>query len=110
MFPTRHFGEGQSNALTEAMACGCVCIVSRHGFNASVVGAAGVVLQVDATPQQYAEQLTEVWSTPDRWRMLSEAGRRRAAARFSTRPVIARLIEHYRTIADGNRAEHSTVL
>ena len=110
IFPTRHFGEGQSNALTEALACGCVCIVSRHGFNASVVGPAGVVLELGATPQQYAEQLAAVWSSPDRWRTLSEAGRRRAGARFSTRPVVSRLIEHYRAIAGGDHGHHSTVL
>jgi glycosyltransferase involved in cell wall biosynthesis len=99
VFPTRHFGEGQSNALTEALACGCVCIVSRHGFNASVVGPAGVVLEPGAPPLHYAEQLAVLWSAPERWRALSEAARRRAATLFSTRPVVARLIEHYRVIA-----------
>jgi glycosyltransferase involved in cell wall biosynthesis len=110
VFPTRHFGEGQSNALTEALACGCVCIVSRHGFNASVVGPAGVVLEPGASPGDYAEQMAGLWGAPERWRSLSETSRRRANALFSTRSVVSRLVDHYRVIAAGNPPQHSTVL
>jgi glycosyltransferase involved in cell wall biosynthesis len=110
VFPTRHFGEGQSNALTEALACGCVCIVSRHGFNASVVGPAGIVLDAGAPASRYAQQMAAVWSAPERWRRLSEAARRRAIALFSTRPVVTRLVDHYRAVARGDLQRHSTGL
>jgi glycosyltransferase involved in cell wall biosynthesis len=110
VFPTRHFGEGQSNALTEALACGCVCLVSRHGFNASVVGEAGVVLEMDARPPHYAQHMVGLWSAPERWRALSEASRRRAALLFSTRPVISRLIAHYRAMAGRQDTSRPSVL
>ena len=49
VFPTRYYGEGQSNSLTEAIACGCVPIASRHGFNEAVVGEAALTVPSDAT-------------------------------------------------------------
>jgi glycosyltransferase involved in cell wall biosynthesis len=100
VFPTRHFGEGQSNSLTEALACGCVPVVSRHGFNASVVSDAGAVLELDALPAQYAEEVTNIWRTPGHWRGLSDVSRQRAASLFSTQAVIRRLIEHYRALVE----------
>jgi glycosyltransferase involved in cell wall biosynthesis len=100
VFPTRHFGEGQSNSLTEALACGCVPVASRHGFNASVVSDAGAVLELDALPAQYAEEVTNIWRTPGRWRGLSDVSRQRAASLFSTQAVIRRLIEHYRALVE----------
>jgi glycosyltransferase involved in cell wall biosynthesis len=98
LFPTRHFGEGQSNALTEALASGCVPIVSRHGFNASVVGDTGAVLELDASPAEYACRVADIWHAPGRWSALSRAAQFRAAAHFDTGPVIHGLVGHYRAL------------
>jgi glycosyltransferase involved in cell wall biosynthesis len=98
IFPTQHFGEGQSNALTEALASGCVPIVSRHGFNASVVGATGVVLEPAASPEEYAAQVADIWRNPERWRQLSLAARSSASTAFDTKPVVRSLLTHYRAV------------
>lgn len=98
LFPTFHFGEGQSNALTEAMACGCVPIASDHGFNASVIGPAGVTLPPGSPGSAYAREVLEIWRAPGRWSVLSAAAVERARSRFSTGPVVDRLMARYRAL------------
>ncbi len=44
IFPSAEACEGHSNSLTEAMACGAVPVVSRAGFNASIVGDSRLVV------------------------------------------------------------------
>jgi glycosyltransferase involved in cell wall biosynthesis len=100
LFPSRHHGEGQSNALTEAMACGCVPVVSRHGFNASVTGSAGVVLDPHASPNQYAEEVAAIWAQQHDWRERSRQARERMAQLFDTQAVVAGLLNHYRGLLD----------
>lgn len=55
LFPTMHTGEGHSNALTEAMANGCVPICSDAGFNKSVVGACGVIFPMQSGAELYKD-------------------------------------------------------
>lgn len=94
LFPTSHAGEGQSNTLTEAMACGCVPITSDHGFNRDVVGDCGVVLRPDADAGEYARALRTVWESGD-WSTLSEDARRRIREKYSSKKIIAQLIDVY---------------
>jgi glycosyltransferase involved in cell wall biosynthesis len=100
VFPTRHVGEGQSNALTEAMACGCVPIASRQGFNEAVIGQAGVTLHVSAGADDYAEQVSAIWRTEGRWRDLSIAAQRRVRESFATELVVRTLVSHYQRLCD----------
>ncbi len=95
IFPTRHDGEGHSNALTEAMAEGLVPICSDNGFNRSVVGDAGRVLPVDATASDYAQAIADI-GTGAAWNELSRAASRRIAERFTGMVVLPVLIESYR--------------
>ena len=97
VFPTSHFGEGQSNALTEAMACGCVPIASRHGFNEAVIGDPRLVLPREATPDDYADAVERLW--PQGWPALSVAMQRRARERFSTAAALRTLLAVYRRAA-----------
>jgi glycosyltransferase involved in cell wall biosynthesis len=99
VFPTRHAGEGQSNALTEAIACGCVPVASRHGFNADVIGPAGATLPPEAGAADYAARIAALWRDPAAWRRLSAAARGRAAERFSTHAVVLRLVAGYQALA-----------
>ena len=67
LFLTRWFGEGHSNALTEAMARGCVPVASDHGFNASVIGTTELLLADGDDVESGASLLAALWST-GRWR------------------------------------------
>lgn len=60
IFPTRHSGEGHSNALTEAMANGCVPICSDCGFNKSVVGACGKILPLHSDFNLYTDAIEKI--------------------------------------------------
>lgn len=69
--------EGFGMAVAEAMACGAPVVVSDRGSLPEVVGDGGLVAAAEAEPLRAA--LREVLASPDRARVLSEAGRRRAA-------------------------------
>lgn len=94
MFPTSHFGEGHSNALTEAMAEGVVPICSEHGFNRSVVADTGVLLPSDASALDYAEAIATIWQEGT-WSRLSAATHRRVLREFTSDAVLGGLIQHY---------------
>lgn len=99
LFPTSHSGEGHSNALTEAMAAGCVPLASMNGFNQSVIEDCGRVLPPSATPNDYASTLLEIVRS-NQWGVISRAARQRAHAQFETGRVVAALIEHYRQLGE----------
>ena len=94
LFPTWWPGEGQSNALTEAMACGCVPIVSDHGFNAPTVGNCGAVLDLNQGPVDYAAAVKRIWES-GQWMTLSEQSARRVREHYSSVAVIDHLTEQY---------------
>lgn len=97
VFPSRHDGEGHSNALTEAMSQGLVPIAADNGFNRSIVGDAGVVLPKHADGAQYAAHIAMI-SEQDQWHELSCRARARIAERFSRDKVVPALVDHYRRL------------
>lgn len=97
IFPTRHHGEGHSNALTEAMAMGCVPVATDNGFNRSVIGPAGVVVPYDAKADAYADAIAALWQA-GRWPELSGAAMQRTRQLFSTEQAIARLADAYQDL------------
>lgn len=97
LFPTQWLGEGQSNALTEAMAFGAVPICSRHGFNASLVGPCGVVLPTSASGDDYARAIKEIWES-GRWPEISRCCRERVAQLFCSDAVLPGLAAHYERV------------
>lgn len=102
VFPTRHEGEGHSNALNEAMAAGVVPVCSDQGFNAQVVGPAGVVLPGSAAAIDYARAIDAVLLA-DRWGGLSQAARWRVATLFSEDANLPALFAIYRAMRRGPR-------
>jgi len=99
LFPTRHFGEGHSNALTEAMASGLVPVCSDHGFNRDVVGDCGFIVSADATADDYASVLLAAIRSPGLLKYLSFRARSRAERWFSDAHVIPVLLDEYSNLA-----------
>ena len=103
LFPTKHYGEGHSNSLTEAMSEGLVPICSDHGFNRDVVGRTGSVLPIEADGKDYANSVARVWQS-GRWPSLSAAARTRVFQNYSSEVVLGRLIAQYSSLV-GARCE-----
>ena len=63
--------EASSNALLEAMACGCCCLVSRVGGNTEIVddGRTGVLFQPDSADDLCTKLKILVEDTALRWRL-----------------------------------------
>ena len=99
LFPTRHFGEGHSNALTEAMAAGLVPVCSDHGFNGDVVGDCGFIVSADSTADDYASVLLAAIRSPALLKHLSFRARSRAERLFSDTHVIPVLLDEYSNLA-----------
>jgi glycosyltransferase involved in cell wall biosynthesis len=82
VFPSAHPGEGHSNAVNEAMMCGCAVVSTRHGFLPSVLKDSAVFLD-DRTPESIAAALKQLAADRDGARSLAHAARKR-------------LLDHYR--------------
>ncbi|RCW93566.1 glycosyltransferase family 4 protein [Winogradskyella arenosi] len=82
IFPSLHPGEGQSNALTEAMAYGLVPVVSNNGFNKTIVDDCGIVLSKEASEEDYNKAITQVISN-NQWLILSEKAKNRIIDNYS---------------------------
>lgn len=89
LFPSIEPREGHSNALTEAMACGVVPLVSLSGFNRSVVGNDSLVIE-SYHPELYAKALQEIWIN-DQWEDFSLQMRNRVKDNF-TETIVSRTL------------------
>ncbi|MBK8086031.1 MAG: glycosyltransferase family 4 protein [Devosia sp.] len=98
VFPTRHRGEGHSNALTEAMSQGLVPIVADNGFNRQVIADSGVVLDMAASGEDYATAIEMILARGD-WNRLSTAARQRVLDQFTGERLLPALVERYRDLA-----------
>lgn len=94
LFPSNEVREGHSNALTEAMGCGIVPIVSNAGFNREVVGDDRLVVTCfDAA--QYADVIYDIWAN-NQWESYSREMYLRVIGHFSEKSVKHTLLEAYR--------------
>lgn len=99
IFPTKHRGEGHSNALTEAMSYGVVPLCSDNGFNKSVVGDAGFILRKDSSPEEYKKIICQVILSGG-WFDLSKKCRDRVKKFYDAEPVIDNVISHYKKLVE----------
>lgn len=90
------WGEGFSNAIGEAMACGVPCVVTDIGDSALLVSNTGIAVP-PRDPEALAGAMAElVAAGPDSRRQLGEAARRRIQAEFSLPSIVLRYEELYR--------------
>lgn len=82
------YGEGFSNSIAEAMACGIPCVVTDVGDLASIVGETGIVVP-PKNPQKLAEGISEMLKKieTDENNIIT-AARERIAANFSVKTLV----------------------
>jgi glycosyltransferase involved in cell wall biosynthesis len=70
--------EGMANVLMEAMALGVPCVVSAAGANPELItdGIEGFVIR-ERDPGAYADRISALLDSPERWEAASRAARRR---------------------------------
>lgn len=86
--------EGFSIAITEALACGCPCIVSEAcHFPELAEAKAGVELPLDAA--RFAEAIEQLLADPRRRASMSAAGRALVSERYTWGAIGSRMLEHY---------------
>jgi glycosyltransferase involved in cell wall biosynthesis len=82
-------GEGFSNTVGEAMACGVPCVATDVGDSAIIIGDSGLVVPPGA-PEAFAAACEKIaLLTPAQRSQWGERARRRVEERFSIRAVVA---------------------
>jgi len=108
VLPSR--SEALSNALMEAMACGCCPVASRVGGNPELIehGENGLLFQVDDSSELAAHLLQLLTDEPRRKRMAAAAFTK-MAAEFSSENFIGTMQGIYESVLSGVRhgADHS---
>jgi glycosyltransferase involved in cell wall biosynthesis len=90
------WGEGFSNSIGEAMACGVPCVVTDIGDSASLVGKTGISVPPNR-PEGFAKAIQElVEAGPGRRAEMGIAARQRIETEFSLPSVVDRYEELYR--------------
>lgn len=101
VFLSRFFGEGHSNAVTEAMAMGLPVLTARHGFLAEVVtDACGVIVEDSTDVGEVVRALEALHADWDGLVRRGRAARARVEASFSERPVLGTTLSLYRALAE----------
>lgn len=96
VFPSIEKREGHSNSLTEAMGCGIVPIVSKAGFNESIVGNSDLVMSgFDA--DEYALKIAEIWRAKS-WNFYSNFVYKRITENFTEGIVKHSLLSAYKKL------------
>ncbi|BCH22266.1 glycosyltransferase family 4 protein [Mesorhizobium sp. L-8-3] len=99
--PTGLPGESFGLAAVEAMSQSLPVLTMNFGGSAEIVehNVAGLTLPPDAG--HWMQAITALAAEPERCRQMGEAGRRRAAARFSPEAIAADCLALYRSVARG---------
>jgi L-malate glycosyltransferase len=100
VFVLPSLSEGLSNALMEAMACGCCVIASEVGGNPELVsdGATGLLFP-SRNREALIARLSEVLGDPQRRHSLAAAAADRIRKEFSLARAVENMQEIYETIA-----------
>jgi glycosyltransferase involved in cell wall biosynthesis len=99
IFVLPSLSEGLSNALMEAMACGCCVIASEVGGNPELVsdGTTGLLFP-SQNRQALIDRLSEVLADPQRRRSLAAAAAGQIREEFSLSRAVEKMQEIYETV------------
>jgi glycosyltransferase involved in cell wall biosynthesis len=92
------WGEGFSNAVAEAMACGVPCVVTDTGDSAVIVGATGIVVPAGDADAMCAGVLEFQRLGAERRREIGGKGRERIVAHYEEGAVNAQYAKLYRRL------------
>ena len=93
------YGEGFSNAIGEAMACGVPCVVTDVGDSAAIIGGTGFVVP-PGDPVALAAAVRRVLAmSADQRQELGRAARERVRERFHLPVIVERYEALYRELA-----------
>ena len=91
-------GEGFSNVIGEAMACGVPCVVTDVGDSAVIVGNTGRIVP-PRDPAALAESIRELLNTsPEERRKLGTEARQRISEHYGLPIVVARYLDLYEEV------------
>ena len=91
------FGEGFSNTIGEAMACGVPCVVTDVGDSARIVGDAGLVVPL-GDPEALARAWEELLADDERRLRLGKEARERIQGEFELDVVVRQYEDLYETL------------
>jgi len=107
IFVLPSFSEALSNALMEAMACGCAPVGSRVGGNMELIDEGRTGLSFDAgNPEQLARCLRLLISNSELRRGMGSAAARSIRQNFSLSVAATRMAEIYSSGLESRRAAH----
>lgn len=107
IFVLPSFSEALSNALMEAMACGCAPVGSRVGGNMELIDEGRTGLSFDAgNPEQLARCLRLLISNSELRRRMGSAAARSIHQNFSLSVAATRMAEIYSSGLESHRAAH----
>jgi glycosyltransferase involved in cell wall biosynthesis len=91
MITSSSYGEGFSNVIGEAMACGVPCVVTDVGDSARIVGGTGIVVP-PGDPEALAVAWRGLLKLPEEQRvMLTQAACERIKRNFSVHHLVNKL-------------------
>ena len=98
------WGEGFSNTIGEAMACGVPCVVTDVGDSAYAVGDTGLAVP-PRNPKALADAISQLVAVgPENRRSLGQAARRRIEAEFALPMIVRRYEDLYREYTTASQA------
>jgi len=108
--PTRHAGEGHSNAINEAMMKGMVIVTTRHGFIPEVLNEESCYFVETNSAQSIAEALSNIDANRDQARAKAQIARSLLQQEYSSDIQIPVLETIYRRLVsrpgEDNRSEN----
>lgn len=95
IFALPSYSENFGLAALEAAACGCPVVLTPQVGLARAIGEAGAGIVADGDPERFGAVLAALMSDPGRGRVMGEAGKKLAAAKFSWPQIAAQMERVY---------------